>query len=231
MTPLRSPGPGGELARVHVLVDPRDLAVLAQPDDADPERPAVTAVLHAGERVLDHEAALEGVDRAVVVGAPSLSGVALRQRGEVLGARRVAPEHVVPDDAVRRVDLGQLVDAAVLVGVEEAVAQLADLAVGHDSPAAGLRNLLESRYSSMCVMLPVACTAPRRTPRTSRASRCAAPRSRSSARESRSRRCRSSGRRRCGGGARRSPRAESSRFSSRELSAPVRLTQKVKSGA
>jgi hypothetical protein len=157
MTPsLRRVGvrPGGELARIHVLVDARDLPVLAQPDDGDPERSLVTAVLHAVQRVLDHEAAGEGVDGAVVVRATTLAGVALRQRGEVLRARRLAAEYVVPDDAVRRVDLGQLVDPAPLVRVEEAVAQLADLAVGHAAPATGRRNLLESRYSSMCVIRP-----------------------------------------------------------------------------
>ena len=154
--PRAAPGPRRELARVHVLVDARDLAVLAQPDDADPERARWPSCCTPRERVLDHEAALEGVDRAVVVGAPTLSGVALRQRGEVLGARRLATEDVVPDDAVGRVDLGQLVDPAVLVGVEEAVAELADLAVGHDAglAAARRRNLLESRYSSMRVIRP-----------------------------------------------------------------------------
>ena len=91
----------------------------------------MTGVLHAGQRVLDDEAVLEGVDDPVVVRPPSLAFVAARHRGEVFVARGVATEHVVPDHAVGRVDPVEFHDITVLVGVEEAVAEFADLALGH----------------------------------------------------------------------------------------------------
>jgi hypothetical protein len=64
----------------------------------------------------------------------------------------------VPDDAIGRVDLRELVDPPVLVGVEEAVAEGAGLAVGHRAASRpgvrGVRKWIESRYSSMRVMRP-----------------------------------------------------------------------------
>ncbi len=88
-------------------------------------------VLHAVERVLDDEAVVERVDDPVVVRAPALALVAVGKRGDVLGARGVAPEHVVPDDAVVGIQLLDDVDAPVLVRVEELLAQLADLVLVH----------------------------------------------------------------------------------------------------
>src|SRR5262249_12260887 len=129
----------------------------ATADDADPQRAEVPRVLHAVQRVLDDEAAFEGVDDAVVVGAPALALVGAHGR-QVLVSGRVAVEHVVPDDAVGGVDAVQLLDVLGLVGVEEAVAKLADLALGHRhaQAAAGARrgNFPESMYSSMRVISP-----------------------------------------------------------------------------
>ena len=107
-------------------------------------------MLHAVERVLDHEAVVERVDDAVVVGATALALVAVGQRGEVLGAGRLAPEDVVPDDAVVGVELLDDVDAAVLIRVEERLAELADLVLVHQRRP----NFPESRYSNSLVILP-----------------------------------------------------------------------------
>src|SRR5580658_2169535 len=88
----RLTAPGAELTGVHVFVDPGELAVAAAPDDADPERALVAGVLYPAQRVLDHEAVLEGVDDPIVVGPSALALVAGRQRGQVLVAGGVAPE-------------------------------------------------------------------------------------------------------------------------------------------
>ena len=144
---LAPPDPRRELRRVHVLVDAGDLPVAAVGDDADPQRAPVTGVHHAVERVLDDEAVVEGVDDAVVVGAAALAGVAVGVARQVLVARRLAAEDVVPDDAVVGVEAVEHVDAAVLVRVEERFAQLADLVLVHE-------NLPESRYSNSLTILP-----------------------------------------------------------------------------
>ena len=150
MSPSRAAGPRRELARVQVLVDAGDLPVATPADDADPQRAAVAVVLHAVERVLDDEAVVERVDDPVVVRAPALALVAVGKRGDVLGAGGLAPEDVVPDDAVVGVQLLDDVDAPVLVRVEERLAQLADLVLVHQRRP----NLPESRYSNSFVIFP-----------------------------------------------------------------------------
>src|SRR5262245_22894501 len=139
--------PCRELRRIHVLVDASDLAVTAPGHDADPQRALVPGVHHTVERVLDDEPVVERVDDAIVVRAPSLTRVAVVVAGEVLVTRRLAPEHVVPDDAVVGVETVEHVDAPVLVRVEEGLADLADLVLVHVKRP-------ESRYSNNLTILP-----------------------------------------------------------------------------
>ena len=112
-------------------------------DDADPQRALVTGVHHAVERVLDDEPVVEGVDDAVVVGAPALARVAVGVARQVLVARGLAAEDVVPDDAVVGVEAVEHVDAAVLVRVEERFAQLADLVLVHRGTELARVEILE----------------------------------------------------------------------------------------